>query len=54
MREVDTDETYGKDGLALFGSIVGESQLKIPKFESEIMFSNIVPFVPVELEYHTE
>ena len=33
---------------------VGESQLRIPKFELETTFSNRVPLVSVELEYHAE
>ena len=40
--------------MALFGSLVGESQLRIPKFEPEIMFYNMLPLVSVELEYHAE
>ena len=38
--ETDANETSGEDGLALLGSLVGESQLRIRKFEQEIMFSN--------------
>ena len=40
IREADANETYGKDGLALPGSLVGESQLRILKLESDIIFSN--------------
>ena len=36
------------------GSLVGESQLRIPKLEPDIIFSNRVPLVSVELEYHGE
>ena len=54
MREADANETSGKDGLALPGSLVGESQLKIPKLEPDIIFSNRVPLVSVVLEYHAE
>ena len=36
----------------LLGSLVGESQLRIPKLEPEIMLSNRVRLVSVELEYH--
>ena len=39
-----------EDGLA----IVGKSQLRIPKFKPEIMFSNMLPLVSIELEYHDE
>ena len=43
----EADETSRDDGLALLGSLVGESQLRIPKFESEIMFSNMVPLYTI-------
>ena len=52
--EADANETSGENGLALPGSLVGESQLRIPKFEPETTFSNRVPLVSVELEYHAE
>ena len=51
IREADANETSGEDGLALPGSLVGESQLRIPKLEPDIMFSNRVSLVSVEL-YH--
>ena len=55
IREADANETTGKDGLALPGSIVGESELRIPKLEPDIiLFSNRVPLISVELEYHAE
>ena len=54
IREADTNETSGEDGLALLGSLVGESLLGIPKLEPDIIFSNRVPRVSVELEYHAE
>ena len=54
IREADANETYGEDGLTLLGSFVGESQLSIPKFEPEIIFSNMLPLVSVELEYHAD
>ena len=38
IREADANETSGEDGLALPGSLVGESQLRIPKFEPETTF----------------
>ena len=53
-READANETSGEDELALPGSLVGESQLRIPKLEPDIIFSNRVPLVSVELEYHHE
>ena len=48
IREADANETSGEDGLALPGGLVGESQLRIPKFEPE---TNLVS---VELEHHAE
>ena len=54
IREADVNETSGEDGLALLGSLVGESQLRIPKFEPEIMFSNMLHLISVDLEYHAE
>ena len=54
IREADANETSGEDGLALHGSLVGESQLIIPKLEPDIIFSNIVPLASVELEYYAE
>ena len=50
-READANETSEEDGLALPGSLVGESQIRIPKLEPDIIFSNRVPLVSVELEY---
>ena len=52
IRDADANETSGEDGLALAGSLVGESQLRILKLEPYIIFSNRVPLVSVELEYH--
>ena len=54
IREADANETSEEDGLALLGSLVCEYQLGIPKLEPEIMFSNMVPLVSVELEYHAD
>ena len=54
IREADDNETSGEDGLALHGSLVGEFQLRIPKLEPDIIFSNRVPLVSVELEYHAD
>ena len=52
IREADANETCGEDGLAFPGSLAGKSQLRLPKLESEIIFSNRVPLVYVKLEYH--
>ena len=54
IREGDANETSRDDGLALLGSMVSESQLRIPKFEPEIMLSNMLPLVFAEVEYHAE
>ena len=40
--------------MALPGSLVGESQLRIPNLEPDIIFPNRVPLVSVDLEYHAE
>ena len=50
IREADASVTSGEDGLAL----LGESQLIIPEFQPEIMLSNMLPLVSVELEYYAE
>ena len=52
IREADGNETSGEDGLALPGSIVGESQVGIPKLEPDIILSNRVLLVSIEIEYH--
>ena len=54
ITEADANETSVEDGLAFPGSLVGESKLRIPKLELDIIFSNRVPLVSVELEYHAE
>ena len=54
IREADANDTSGEDALALLGSLVGESELRIPKFEPEIMLSNMLPPVSVEHEFHDE
>ena len=53
IREDDANETSGEYGLALHGSLVN-LQLRIPKLEPDIIISNRVPLVSVELEYHVE
>ena len=52
--EANANEPSVEDGLALPGSLVAESQCRIPKLEPDIIFSNMVPLVYVELEYHAE
>ena len=48
IRETDSNEISGKNGVALLGShSVDESQLRIPKFEPDIMFYNMVPLVSI-------
>ena len=54
IRESDDNETSGEEGLGLLASLVDASQLRTPKFEPEIMLSNMLPLVSVELEYHNE
>ena len=36
------------------GIFVAESQLRMPKFAPDIMFSNMLPLVSVNVEYHAE
>ena len=52
IREADANETSGEDGLALHVSLGGEFQLRIPNLNPDIIFSNRVPLISVELEYH--
>ena len=54
IREADANEISWEDGFALPGSLVGESQFKIANLEPDIIFSNRVPLVSVELEYHAK
>ena len=54
IREADANETSGEDGLVLPGSLVGESQLRIPELEPYTTFPNRVPLVSVALEYNAE
>ena len=54
IREADANETSGELGLALPVNLVGEAQFRKPKLEPVTMFSNIVPLVSVELQYHNE
>ena len=54
IREADANETSEEDGLALHGSLYGESHLRIPKLEPDIIFSNRVPLVSVEIVYHAK
>ena len=52
IREVDANETYGKLGSAFGGTLVGLSQLSIPKLDPLIESSILFPLVSVVLEYH--
>ena len=52
MREVDANETSGELGSAFGGTLVGLSQLSIPKFDPLIESSIFFPLVSVDLEYH--
>ena len=52
IREADANETCGEDGLALPGSLICESQLRIPMLEPDTIFSNRVSLVSLDLEYH--
>ena len=40
--------------MVLIGSLVGEPQLRIPKLGPDIIVSNMLPLVSVELEYHAD
>ena len=42
IRDAEANVTYGKVGLELLRSLVGEPQLRISKFEPEIMVSIII------------
>ena len=52
MREVDANETSGELGSAFGGTLVGLSQLSIPKLDPLIESSILFPLVSVDLEYH--
>ena len=54
IKEADANETSGEAGLVLHGSLVGESQLRIPKLEPDIIFSIRVPLVSLVLEYYAD
>ena len=54
MREVDANETYGERSSAFDGTLVGLSQLSIPKLDPLIESSILFPLVLVDLEYHDE
>ena len=49
IENADANGTSGEDGLALIGSLVDESQLRIPTLEPDIMFSNRVLLVSTSL-----
>ena len=52
MRGVDANETYGELGSAFGDTLVGLSQLSIPKLDSLIDSPILFPLVSVDLEYH--
>ena len=52
MREVDANETSAELGSAFGGTLVGLSQLSIPKLDTLIESSILFPLVSVDLEYH--
>ena len=54
IRESDANETSEELGVALPGSRVGVSQLRMPKLVPLIVFSRLVPLVSVEDECHDE
>ena len=54
IREAIAHEISGEGVLSLLGSLVGEPQLRIPKFEPDIMVFNMLPLVSVQLEYHAK
>ena len=54
IREADSNDTSGEDGLALPGSLVGESQFRMPKLEPDNTFSTRVPLVSIESEYYAD
>ena len=51
MREVDANETSGELGSAFGGTLVGLSQLSIPKLDQLIESSIHFPLVSIDLEY---
>ena len=51
IREADANETSGEDEFALLGSLVDDVQIRIPKFEPDIMLSNMLPLVCSVLGY---
>ena len=52
MRKVDANETSGELGSAFGGTLVGLSQLSIPKFDQLIESSIQFRLVSGDLEYH--
>ena len=52
MREVGANETSGELGSAFGGTLVGLSQLSIPKLDPLIESSIPFPLVSVDLDYH--
>ena len=52
MREVDANATSSELGSAFGGTLVGLSQLCIPKFDPLIELSILFPLISDDLEYH--
>ena len=52
MREVHANETCSEIGSAFGGTLVGVSQLSIPKLDPLIESSILFPLVSVDVEYH--
>ena len=51
LREADANETSGELGSAFAGTLVGLSQLRIPKSDPLIKSAIFLPLVSVDLEY---
>ena len=54
MREVDANDTSGELGLALPGSLVGESVFRTAKLEVLTESASWLPLVSVVQEYQSE
>ena len=52
LRIADANETSGELGSAFGGTLVGLSQLRIPKSEPLIESAIFIPLESVDLEYH--
>ena len=54
IREEDANETTGELGVALLGSLVGVSQLRMPKSELQIESAKFFPLVSVDVACQKE